>query len=226
MLIKICGVQTPEDVLACTAAGVDWVGINLARGPRRSLFEGRSDDEAVAVGRRLVAECGRARAVGVFADQSPAEVIALAAAVGLDTVQLHGAETPAECELVARRLSVIKALDFDACADRAALAHYAAHAIAFVVDGRVPGSGQTWDWRRLRLQEGRILGLRVLVAGGLRPANVAEAVRSLAPAGVDCASGVRTADGEIDAFAVQRFVTQARAARGNLTRDTTRSRTR
>ncbi len=212
MQVKVCGIRTPEGARACAEAGVDFVGLNFVPGVRRAV----SPESA----RILLSRLGAARPVAVVRDQAPAEVEGLCADLGIRWVQLHGAETPAVCAgLAGVGLEVIKAVSIGTDADR--VREYAQHAAVLLVDGRDPGSGQTWAWSELDAlrracgdrRPGEIAGRPFWVAGGLDPGNVADAIATLDPAGVDAASGTER-DGHTDAGRVAAFCKAARRARG------------
>jgi phosphoribosylanthranilate isomerase len=182
LFIKICGCRRPEDAAAAAAAGADAVGMVLAPGFRRtvSLEEARRIRAAVPSG---------VLAVGVFVDQPAEEVEALAAAAGLDAVQLHGREDDACCRRLRARYVVLKAWDL--------VGPEPQEADWVLVEPRPgPGGGHgvAWDWGRVRLRRPR---LPFLLAGGLDPGNVAEALAAARPHGVDVSSGVET-DGAKD----------------------------
>lgn len=161
--------------------------------------------------------------VGVFVNW-PAEVVtALAGALRFDGVQLHGDEQPAEVMDLAGRFRVIKAFAAGPRFKIETLARYKA-ASAFLLDGyRVGlygGTGRTADWRRAR--EARRYG-PVIVAGGLRPDNVAQAIAQAQPFGIDVASGVEARPGKKDPGALRELMREVeaanRAARDTATRD-------
>lgn len=203
-IVKICGLRRLEDADACISAAADFAGINLAERFRRSV--------GPAQARALVERLGDGpTAVGVFMDQPVATVERIARAVGLDWVQLHGAETVDDCAALARRFHVVKALTADT-AHRAA--EFAPFVSAFLLDGRRPGSGERWDLEAadLPLADGLLAGRPVWLAGGLDPQNVATA---LAPvSGADVASGVER-DGQMASDRIHDFVRAARAVTGS-----------
>ncbi|MCA9607462.1 MAG: phosphoribosylanthranilate isomerase [Myxococcales bacterium] len=195
--IKVCGLTSVEQALACVEAGVDAIGLNFwPRSPRRC-------DDATA---RAIAEAleGRARVVAVVVDEPAARVEAIRA-LGVRWIQLHGGEPPAE---VARWLpEAYKAAHLDA----GPLPDYPGDEL--LVDARVGelpgGTGTTCDWdAAAALARTR----RLWLAGGLTPDNVAEAVLRVRPHGVDVASGVERAPGDKDLARVRRFVERARSA--------------
>jgi phosphoribosylanthranilate isomerase len=145
--------------------------------------------------------------VGLFVDAPPAEIDATVAALGLDLIQLHGAYTPADCARWPGRY--LRALP----ADRAAQAADYPDAAAILLDTPSPGhggSGQIFDWSlaAVAVASGRPLFL----AGGLTPANVADAVRSVRPYAVDVASGVESSPGIKDFEKMRVFIAAAKVA--------------
>jgi phosphoribosylanthranilate isomerase len=213
MDVKICGVCRPEDAAAAAAAGADIVGVIVgAASPR--LRDARA---AAAI---FEAAPGVARA-GVFADTPAASVIEAARALRLDVVQLHGGEGADIAGAIreAGRWSVWKALrprTADEFLDGLA-AH--AHAVdGVLVDGwsadALGGTGVAAPWSRLRPLRDRVpAGVRLILAGGLTPANVAHAVAALEPDVVDVSSGVERTVGEKSAEKVRAFIAAARGAR-------------
>lgn len=208
--IKICGVCRPQDAALAARAGATHVGVILdAPGPRR-----RTGADAA----RIYAAAEGLRRVGVFADAPPDAVTELADRLGLDVVQLHGAEPPDAVAAVAAAgpWRVWKAVrPLSAASLAGARAEWLGHIEALLVDGSAPGAlGGTgvrapWDV----LAPARWQGAPGLVlAGGLSAANVAEAVARLAPDVVDVSSGVEVAPGEKDEAAMVAFVRAAREA--------------
>jgi len=160
--------------------------------------------------------------VGVFVNWPAHVIAALAGALRLDGVQLHGDEQPGEAKDLARRFGVIKAFAAGPRFRLATLARYKA-ASAFLLDGYHSalhgGTGRTTDWRLAR--EARRYG-RVILAGGLRPDNVAQAIGEAQPFGIDVASGVEARPGKKDPHALRELMREVEAAAcaadGNLAR--------
>jgi phosphoribosylanthranilate isomerase len=150
--------------------------------------------------------------VGVFVNWPAHVVAALAGALRLDGVQLHGDEPPGDIQDLARRFRVIKAFAPGPKFKLATLARYRA-ASAFLLDGYSKelygGTGRTADWRLAR--EARRYG-RVIVAGGLRPDNVARAMIEAQPFGIDVASGVEARPGKKDPRALRELMRVVEAA--------------
>ena len=201
MRIKICGITTIADAEGCVAAGADMIGLNFVPGSPRAIDVSRARDIADAVR-------GRAEIVGVVADLDEAQLAARRAAVGLDRLQLHGSEPP---ELVARLAPhAFKALRVGSTEDVAEASRYAGLVLIDAkVAGALGGTGRTVD---LALAAPLARARPILLAGGLRPENVADAVRAVEPWGVDAASGVEIAPGVKDLDAVAALVRAARSA--------------
>ena len=193
--VKICGVTRPEDAIAAAECGADAIGLVFHPTSPRCV-----DIDAA---RRITAALpALVSAVGLFLDADAARVGEVNAALPLDILQFHGSEPAAFCEQFGMRY--IKAVGM-AGGDPEAVARAHPNAAALLVDGHPPGaaggSGQAFDW-------GRALPAshRIIVAGGLDAANVAEAIRSTTPWGVDCSSGVESAPGIKDRRRVAAFI--------------------
>lgn len=199
MFVKICGITNEEDALLAVAMGADALGFVFAPSPRQIAPAAARD-----IVRRLPHEV---LTVGVFRDQSAQQVVETVNQIGLRGAQLHGHESPAEAEWVRRRVPfVIKAFAAGDCMfDR--MGDYDVDAL--LVDSADPGSGKVFDWS---VAEHLPLHKRIIVAGGLTPDNVAEAISRFNPWGVDVASGVESSPGHKDALAVMRFVNAAKGS--------------
>jgi phosphoribosylanthranilate isomerase len=201
--VKVCGLTRPQDVAAAVSAGVDALGFNLARGPRRI---------EVDFAARLVAEVPPfVTAVALFVDANEDAILDAVARTRCTAIQLHGDETPELAERLRRHMPVIKAFRIASAADLAAVRGYPAD--AYLLDAAVPGAhggtGVAWNHGLLA---GLDLGRPIILAGGLHPANVGQAVASVRPWAVDTASGVESAPAIKDAEAMRAFVAAARAA--------------
>jgi phosphoribosylanthranilate isomerase len=196
--VKICGITTWEDARLCVDLGVSALGFNFYPPSPRSI----SPADAWSIIRRLPPFV---EAVGVFVDWPPLVVDALARAVRLGAVQLHGAESLAEVAELGRKHQVIKAVQVGRGFRPASLARYGA-ANAILLDGFARGlrggTGRTLDWKLARAASryGRII-----LAGGLQPENVAEAIRVAWPYAVDVASGVEARPGRKDRGRLRAF---------------------
>lgn len=187
--IKICGFTDPREVGQALDLGVDYIGINLACGPRRvSIHHARQLRQSVGA---------MAQAVALFVDADVQTVLNDCAVSGCSIAQLHGAESPNEVAYLARRLQVIKALRIRSKADLdAAVAYADAGVSALLLDAFVPGqaggSGVTWDHRLLSAWSAPA---PIFLAGGLASENVQTALALSAAQVVDVASGVEWAPG-------------------------------
>ncbi len=206
--VKICGLTRPEHVAAAVAAGACYVGlVFFARSPRHL-------DIPTARLLALAVTPGVAK-VALTVDASDAELDAIIAEVPLDMLQLHGRESPDRVRAVRARygLPVMKAVGVAGIGDLAALDAYAEVADQLLVDAKpapgavLPGgNGLAFDWR---LIAGRRWTRPWMLAGGLTPANVAEALRLTGAVQVDVSSGVETAPGVKDAGLIADFVRAA-----------------
>jgi phosphoribosylanthranilate isomerase len=209
--VKLCGTARAEDLELAFELAVDYVGFIFAESPRRA------EPEAVGAWRRALGAADRAarpRFVGVFVNAGLDEMARARDAAELDLLQLHGDESPEICRAAARIAPVVKAVRL-ATLDPAAVAALDAYAAceALLVEAAHPalrgGTGRALDLDvARRAAEGR----RVLLAGGLRPETVGDAVRAVRPFGVDVASGVESAPGRRDRAKAEAFVAAARGA--------------
>jgi phosphoribosylanthranilate isomerase len=199
MFVKICGITNEEDALLCVAMGADALGFIFAPSVRQVAI-----GVVAAITPRLPPET---MTFGVFKDDLPERVIDIVNQTGLKGAQLHGNESPDDTARVAEHVRhVVKA--FSATSPR--LVDAASYPVdAYLIDSPEPGSGKVFDWR---LAEGIPRTRRLLLSGGLKPSNVAEAIRIVHPWGVDAASGVESSPGHKDPMAVRDFVRAARAA--------------
>lgn len=223
MWIKICANTSLADARLAAEAGADAVGFVFAHSPRRVTAE-------------QVAEIAPAMPpdptqVGVFLEHSFDEIVAATRQAGLHGIQLHGAFDPWIVEQLRQEFGhgqfLIQTLhwrvDQEASAMEATLLEeYAAVSRQGVVDAvlldaktakAAGGTGKTLPWKRIReVLAAEPRGLRIILAGGLTPENVAEAIGTLRPWGVDVASGVEERPGKKDAARVEAFIRQARNA--------------
>lgn len=203
MFVKICGITNEDDALLAVALGADALGFVFAPSRRQVKVEAVRD-----IVKRLPRET---MTVGVFRDDQPAHVVDVAARIGLHAVQLHGREPRTEVQWIRERVRfVIQAF---AAGDPALAAAANSPADVILVDSPDPGSGRVFDWR---LAEGAPSGVRVLLAGGLTPHNVGDAIALVRPWGVDVSSGVEVAAGRKDPRKLRQFIEAARAAARDL----------
>jgi phosphoribosylanthranilate isomerase len=201
--VKICGLTSLEDALVCVEAGADALGFNFWPGSKRYV----EPTEAAAIARGLPSG---ALKVGVFVNAERVEIERAVGQVGLDAVQLHGEETPEDCRGFS--VPVIKVIHVGR-ADEPITQIAARYTVEyFLLDADAGsdygGSGRSFDWRRA---EGVAPG-RLFLAGGLRPENVADAVRRVRPYAVDTASGVESAPGRKDPRKLKEFIRNAKLA--------------
>lgn len=192
--IKICGITRPEEGVMAAEQGADAIGLVFyPPSPRHvSLTQAAA---IAAVVPPLVS------VVGLFLDASAEQVDAVLSAVSIDLLQFHGGESAQFCEQFGRRY--IKSVGM-AGGDPAEVAAAHPRALALLLDGHAPGaaggSGDVFDWGR-KLPTSH----RIIVAGGLRPDNVVQAVKMIRPWGVDCSSGVESSPGIKDSSKLAAF---------------------
>jgi phosphoribosylanthranilate isomerase len=201
--VKICGITRPEDGVAAVAAGADAIGLVFFSGSKRAV----TIAEAQAICEVLPP---LTTVVGLFVDAEAAEVQTVMQAVPLNLLQFHGAEKPDFCAGFGRpwikALPVLEGVDLEQ-----RLADYAAARAVLLdsaVGGQFGGTGHRFDWRALPPS----MANRFILAGGLDPDNVAEAIATAKPIAVDVSSGVESAPGIKDSDKMRRFVANARRA--------------
>ncbi|MEO0939227.1 MAG: phosphoribosylanthranilate isomerase [Pseudomonadota bacterium] len=203
--VKICGLTQPDTLRAATEAGAAYVGfVFFAKSPRNVSI---SDAAHLAA----LVPAGVMK-VGLMVDPSNQDLDAILARVPLDMIQLHGHEPPARVSDVRARtgLPVMKAVGIADAADLPQLDTYARVADQLLVDAKPPASGElpggnglSFDWR---LIAGRRWPVPWMLAGGLTPDNVAEAVQMTGAPAVDVSSGVERAPGVKDAGRIADFL--------------------
>ena len=207
--VKICGLTRAVDAEYADAAGASYLGVIFAGGPRQRLPQQAKETLA---GRR-------ARKVGVFADQPEGEIADIAREVGLDVVQLHGVPDPERVQAVRAATglevwAVVRSADGGLPEGAEDIAE---EADALVVDALVPGqlggNGVAVPWLELgESLDAMERGHRIVLAGGLTPENVAEAIDYVSPMVVDVSSGVESAPGIKDHARIRAFIAAAQAA--------------
>lgn len=210
LIIKICGIKTPDILDAAIAAGADMVGfVHFPRSPRHVSVEEIATLISLARGR--VQTC----VLLVNPDNS---TVAEIAALGPDWIQLHGPETPHRVEAIRAEagVEIMKALPIGSAEDVAGVAAFTEIADRILVDAKPPkgadrpgGLGETFDWNLLEALDPSI---SIMLSGGLTPETVAEAIRQVKPFGVDVSSGVESAPGIKDKRLIEAFIANARAA--------------
>lgn len=203
MFIKICGITNEQDALLAVALGADALGFVFAPSPRQV-----APSKVREIVRRLPSEIVT---VGVFRDELPKRIADIMQEAHLQGAQLHGNESIATTAEVsaAVRFSIKAVVAGSPAAKRAD--DFVCDAI--LIDGLSPGSGEVFDWQLLNEIP---LGLRVILSGGLHPANVAEGIDRARPWGVDVSSGVEKSHGLKDPVKMRQFIAAARAAAREL----------
>lgn len=194
--VKVCGLSTPEDVAVAVAHGASAVGFVLTDSPRQVSVE-LAHQLASSVPEQIAT-------VGVFRSESASEAISLARAAGLGWIQLHGTRTPADVHQVqAAGFKVIRAIRMDA--EPVSFENWGEEFL--LIDAAIPGSGESWDYAAVRqLAAGR----QWLVAGGLTPHNVAQALLESEATGADVSSGIESSRGVKDPQLIIDFLAAAR----------------
>lgn len=194
--IKICGITRMDDALVAVEAGVDSIGLVFYGPSPRAITVARASE--------LVSRLPPFVTVtGLFVNAPVGEILETVAQVGIDVVQLHGDESPEFCKALPGR--VIKALRVASAGDVNLSLGYDVAAILYdaKISGLPGGSGRTFDWSLLQHHSGRC---PMILAGGLNPGNVAQAVVEVRPYAVDVSSGVEVAPGVKDHSLVRKFV--------------------
>jgi phosphoribosylanthranilate isomerase len=203
--VKICGVTLPEDALLAAELGADAIGLNFYSESPRCISPYSAQNST----RHLPPFVS---SVGVFVNWDAAPVIALAAALRLSAAQLHGEESPKLAAEIAKKISVIQAFRVGEGAALPPFSKYKS-ASAFLLDAvaadKFGGTGQQTDWNRAAVAA---KSHRIILAGGLTPENVAEAIRVVRPYAVDVASGVESKPGKKDPAKLRAFFSEVARA--------------
>jgi phosphoribosylanthranilate isomerase len=211
LLVKICGLKTPDALDAALEAGADMVGFVFFPPSPRNL----GIEAARLLGEQVQ---GRAKKVALSVDATDAELDRVVEALKPDMLQLHGKETPERVAAVRSRfhLPVMKALPIEQKSDLAPIRLYEKVADWLLFDGRAPreatrpgGLGKTFDWSLLQHLD---LGVPFMLSGGLDAENLVEALRITQAPAVDVSSGVERAPGEKDVEKIRAFIRAAREA--------------
>lgn len=205
--VKICGITNEADAAAAIQAGADALGVNFYRQSPRHV------DLSVA-NEWLSRLPGDILRIAVLVNPTIEEALALAAMPFIDALQLHGDESPEFCRMLAERgFQFMKAIRVRDDASLGRMPSYSTPTI--LLDSYTPGfggSGQVFPWHlAARLVETRP-DLQIVIAGGLTPENVIDAIRQVHPTAVDVTSGVESAPGRKDSAKLKAFVDAARAA--------------
>jgi phosphoribosylanthranilate isomerase len=201
--VKICGVRTLEEAEAAIEAGADALGFNFW--PHSPRYIAPAD--ATEITKRL---SPLVTLIGVFVNERRERIVEIAALVGLQAIQLHGDEPPAFCNGF-DSLRIIKALRVGAAFDCRVIEQYAVHMILLDtgIKGSYGGTGHRFDWQ-VALEAKRYAPL--MLAGGLRIDNVAEAITTVRPAAIDVCSGIEAEPGRKDLHKLREFMLEVTRA--------------
>jgi phosphoribosylanthranilate isomerase len=208
--VKICGITNLADAKLAVDLGADALGFNFYEKSVRNI----SPADAYKIIKKLPEKI---EAAGVFVNWSAEAVIALARAVELDTIQLHGDEPPATARAAAKFFNVTKAFRVNKSFRLAQLRPFEPTVRAFLFDaaksGQFGGTGYRTDWQIARRAA---KSHRIILAGGLTPENVAEAILYVRPYAVDVASGTESAPGKKSAAKLAQFFSEVHRANSQL----------
>lgn len=216
--VKICGITNIDDALAASDLGADMIGFNFYEKSPRCIVAEKAREIGVKIKQRYPV-----KTFGVFVNEDLDEAVRIALYANIDVIQLHGDESPFYCEQaeIFSGLSIVKAFRKNAEVTLDLINGYESthendifDLKGVLVDAYSPsaygGIGELTDWNFARsLVEN---SLRLYLAGGLTPENVADAVRSVRPYAVDVASGVESAPGIKDHEMMKAFITNAKNA--------------
>jgi phosphoribosylanthranilate isomerase len=212
LLVKICGLRTPETVSAAVEAGAGMIGfVFFPKSPRNIL-----PAEAAALAEPVR---GRTGIVALTVDASDDEIATIAAVLRPDLLQLHGVESPERAAAIRARfgLPIMKAIRIAEAADLAPVPAFRPHVDRFLFDAKPPpalqgalpgGNGLAFDWRLVRDLDP---GQPFMLSGGLDPENVRRAIAVTRTPAVDVSSGVETAPGRKDPDLIRAFLREAQA---------------
>jgi phosphoribosylanthranilate isomerase len=201
--IKICGITRVEDAIAAVASGADAIGLVFYGKSPRAV----SIDQASIIAKAVPPFVS---IVALFVDESAAEIERVLNAVPIDVIQFHGSETPQFCEQFSR--PYVKALRVtpDLNLETASKGYASSRGILLDAwkEGVPGGTGLSFDWRLAQ----KSLPLPMILAGGLKPENVGDAIAMLRPAAVDVSGGVESAPGIKDSAKIREFIAAVRVA--------------
>lgn len=201
--VKICGITNEEDATWAVNLGAHYLGLNFHKDSPRKV----SPDLAARIAKKVPSFVPT---IGVFVEQSAAEIVKIAKKAGLSGIQLHGDQTPADCEVLTSELEVflIKSVRVAVEADLEVLVGFKDVVNYFLldarVDGQMGGTGQTFPWELTA--RAKVFGKPVFLAGGLTPDTVAEAIEAAQPFAVDVASGVEKSPKRKDYEKMKSFI--------------------
>ncbi len=212
--VKICGLKTEAALEAALSGGADYVGFVFHAASPRNIDPGSAAKLADKAR-------GRAKIVALLVDPDDRLVEEVVTAVAPDLIQLHGSESPERVAQIAARFKrpLMKAIKVESARDAQSALAYTGSVALILFDAKVPegragslpgGNGVAFDWQALEGVRGK---LAYMLAGGLTPLNVAEAIRRTGAGAVDVSSGVESRPGEKDARLIARFLQAAKTAK-------------
>jgi phosphoribosylanthranilate isomerase len=204
--VKICGITNLEDALFASEAGADALGFVFHKKSPRYIAPERAWDIIKRLPPFVVT-------VGVFADQDAEDIRRVAAESNVDAVQLHGNESPEYCSSIGKRIiKAIRVRDIESLID---IKKY--NVSAFLLDTYDKelrgGTGRIFNWEIAR--EAKAINKRIIIAGGLTPENVSEAIKIVEPYGVDVSGGVESEKGKKDHQKIKAFIERVKKERRN-----------
>ena len=201
--VKICGITTLDDAKAAVDFGADALGFVFFKGSPRYV----TPKQAFSIIRELPCFV---TTVGVFVDEKPQDIERIASRACLDIIQLHGDEQPEACRMARRMIKAIRVKSIDSLEP---LKHFRDRVSAFLLDAYAPdalgGTGLKFNWDIA--VEAKQFG-QIILAGGLTPENVQQAVRHVKPYGIDVSSGVERNKGRKDHQKMRLFIERAKTA--------------
>jgi phosphoribosylanthranilate isomerase len=199
MFVKICGITNAQDALLSVALGADALGFVFASSPRQVTV-----DQVRSIHSQIPSSV---MTFGVFLGERPEKIVEITHTLGLSGAQIHGNYLPEQIDHISERVMyTVRAI----VAGRERLERVKSYsAWAVLVDSPSPGSGQVFDWSLVEAVPERT---KMIVAGGLTPENVKEAISVLRPFGVDVSSGVELEPGKKDPMKLRKFIAQARSS--------------
>jgi phosphoribosylanthranilate isomerase len=198
MKVKICGITDTKTAIAACIHGADAIGFVFAPSKRQLSIE-----KAIEISERLPKDI---LTVGVFVNETKERIEEIAEITKLDMIQLHGQETEQFCQSI--HLPVIKAFSITSSEDIKSSFNY--HVPLLLFDSLIAGSGQTFNWQLLK--DNHTQTEKLMLAGGLTPENVNQAIEKVKPAWVDVSSGVET-NGIKDVTKIKEFIKNAKSKR-------------
>ena len=204
MRVKICGITNKEDALMASDFGADALGFVFAKGSPRKVTP-------VTAGNIINKLPPLVVPVGVFVDSPIEEILSIIESTGIQCVQLHGNESPVEYSKI--NIPIIKSFRVDKHFEADTLLRFpaAAYLLDTFVKGTMGGTGKTFDWNMA--VSAKAYG-RIILAGGLIPDNIIEAINKVQPYGIDISSGVESAPGKKDKMKLQQLFTAINSLRG------------